>query len=271
MSKIPQRRVYVDGPYGQIHLRMAGEGGIPLLLLHQSPLSGAMFSGVMEPLATAGIHVAAMDTPGYGASDPPPQPVDIAGYAASVASVMDALGWDNAALLGHHTGAAIAASFALQYPQRLRGMILNGVPLLSAEDRAFFADFKFEPLVIEDDGSHLTAAWNQRLAASPGWTNRDAMHRYVVEMLANPERYHWGFDAAFAYDLEHDLMGIGCDTLIFTNTGEDLYDASRRAHKLRGDFDFAALEGGTHDIVDEQPEAWAEQVSTWLRQHAGGG
>jgi hypothetical protein len=38
---------------------------------------------------------------------------------------------------------------------------LNGVPLLSAEDRAFFADFKFEPLVIEDDGSHLTAAWNQ--------------------------------------------------------------------------------------------------------------
>jgi pimeloyl-ACP methyl ester carboxylesterase len=271
MLKVPQRRVYVDGPYGQIHLRMAGKGGIPLLLLHQSPLSGAMFLAVMELLAAVGIHVAAMDTPGYGASDPPPQPVDIAGYAASVASVMDALGWDDAALLGHHTGAAIAASFAVQYPQRLRGMILNGVPLLSAEDRAFFADFKFEPLVIEDDGSHLTAAWNQRLAASPGWTNRAAMHRYVVEMLANPERYHWGFDAAFAYDLEHDLMRIGCDTLIFTNTGEDLYDASRRAHKLRSDFDFAVLEGGTHDIVDEQPEAWGEQVSTWLRQRAGGG
>lgn len=272
MPQITQRRTYIDGPYGQIHLRLAGEGGMPLLMLHQSPLSGAMFSAAMEPLAAAGVYVAAMDTPGYGASDPPPHPVAIADYGASVAAAMDALGWDEAALLGHHTGAAIAASFANQHPERLHALILNGVPLLSNEDRAFFAKFKFEPLKIEDDGSHLVAAWNQRLAASPGWTNRDAMHRYVVEMLANPDRYHWGFNAAFAHDLDSDLSGIACPTLILTNTGEDLYDASRRAHGLRSEFDFAALDGGTHDIVDEQPEAWAIQVSDWLRlQHPGDG
>ena len=211
-----------------------------------------------------------MDTPGYGASDPPPQPVSVEDYASSVLAVLDGLGWDRAAILGHHTGAAIAAAFANTYPDRLGALILNGVPLLSEEERAFFAKFDFKPLQIEDDGSHLAAAWTQRLAASPGWTDRAAMHRYVVEMLANPDRYHWGFEAAFAYDLEGSLAGIRCPALILTNTGEDLYEASRRAHTLCKHFDFAELSGGTHDIVDEQPEAWARLVSDWLLAHDTG-
>ena len=52
--------------------------------------------------------------------------------------------------------------------------------------------------------------------------------------------------------------------MIFSNSGEDLYAASRRAHAMRPDFAFAALEGGTHDIADEQPEAWTEVVSDFL-------
>jgi hypothetical protein len=55
--------------------------------------------------------------------------------------------------------------------------------------------------------------------------------------------------------------------MILTNTGEDLYQASRRAHDLRPDFDFTELVGGTHDIVDEQPKAWAQAVSQWLHSH----
>ena len=36
------RRRYVDGTWGQVHVTEAGTG-VPLVLLHQSPLSGAMF------------------------------------------------------------------------------------------------------------------------------------------------------------------------------------------------------------------------------------
>ena len=267
MEKNNIRKAYFDGPYGQIHVRIAGAQGVPLLLLHQSPLSGGMFDAALGRLAASGIWAVAMDTPGYGVSDAPAQPVGIAGYAQAAAACMDAMGWDRAAILGHHTGASIGAAVASKYPQRMLALVLNGVALLSDEERAFFATFKFAPLELSDDGSHLQAAWDQRLAASPGWSHLPAMHRYVVEMLANPLRSHWGFEAAFAHDLAGDLTAIKCPTLILTNTGEDLYQASQRAHKLRPDFDFAQLTGGTHDIVDEQPQAWADTVSTWLKAH----
>jgi pimeloyl-ACP methyl ester carboxylesterase len=257
------RRNYVDGPYGQIHLRLVGDG-VPLLLLHQSPLSGGQFEAVLPLLADSGFAVAAMDTPGFGQSNRPAEPLDIAGYAAAIPAVLDALGWRKAHVLGHHTGASIAASFAARYPDRLNRLVLNGLALLSDEERAHFAQFRFAPLEPKADGSHLLSAWSQRLAASPGWTHLPAMHRYVTEMLANSDYFHWGFEAAFAYDLATDLKFVKATTLILSNTGDDLYAASQRAHALRPDFAFAALDGGTHDIIDEQPHAWTAAVSAFL-------
>lgn len=257
-------RAYVDGPYGQLHLRIAGQG-TPLILLHQSPLSGDQFSAALPLLAEAGFCAVAMDTPGFGQSDRPAHPVGIAGYADAIPAVLAAMGWGKAHVLGHHTGASIAASLAARRPELVDRLILNGVALLSDEERAHFAQFRFAPLEPQADGSHLLAAWNQRLAASPGWTELEAMHRYVTALLANPSHYFWGFEAAFAHDMAADLKAIASPTLIFSNTGEDLYAASQRARALRPDFAFAALEGGTHDIIDEQPQAWTAAVTAFLR------
>lgn len=258
------RRSYIDGPFGQIHLRMAGEGR-PLLLLHQSPLSGAMFDAVLPRLAAAGFAVVAADTPGFGQSDLPADEVGIGGYAAAMVAVLDALEWTRAHLVGHHTGASIAATLAAHYPVRVDRVILNGPALLSEDERAFFAQFRFDPLAIKSDGSHLLAAWNQRLAATPGWTDLAAMHRYVTEMLANPVHYGRGFNAAFSHDLGSDLRAIAAPTLILTNSGDDLFAASQRAHALRPDFGLVVLDGGTHDIVDEQPAAWTAAVASFLQ------
>jgi haloalkane dehalogenase len=257
-------RTYVDGPFGQIHLRRAGDGA-PLLLLHQSPLSGAMFDAVLPLLADAGFAAVAADTPGFGLSDLPEAEVGIAGYAGAMVAVLDALGWSRAHIVGHHTGASIAAALGAHHGARVDRLILNGPALLSDAERAHFAQFRFDPLAIHADGSHLLAAWNQRLAASPGWSNLDAMHRYTVEMLANPVHYGRGFSAAFAHDLAADLLAISAPTLILTNSGDDLYAASQRAHALRPDFAFAALDGGTHDIIDEQPVAWTAAVAAFLK------
>jgi pimeloyl-ACP methyl ester carboxylesterase len=258
------RKDYVDGKWGQVHIRRAGAGE-PLLLLHQSPLSGSMFEAAMPFLAEAGFDAVAADIAGYGASDAPPGPVSIADHGEAVSAVLDALGWQSAHLLGHHTGAAIAGAFAARQPDRTRKLILNGVPLFTPEQLEFFRGFDFKPLLPQPDGSHLLVAWEQRLAATPGWTDIRAMHRYVVEMLAVNETYHLGFQAALAHDVEPDLRALRVPTLIFTNSGEDLYDSSRRAAAMRDDFRFAELEGGTHDIVDEQPQAWAEAVIRFLR------
>jgi pimeloyl-ACP methyl ester carboxylesterase len=246
-----------------VHVTAAGAGPT-LVLLHQSPLSASQFLPAFPALVGAGLRVVALDTPGFGASDPPPAPVSITDHAEALLPVLALVGDGPMHLLGHHTGAMIGAALAARHPDALAGLILNGVPLFDAAERAFFATFRFAPVAPRPDGGHLVDAWQQRLKASPGWTSLAAMHRHVATQLANPDRCHWGFEAAFAHDLAADLARITTRTLILTNSGEDLYAASQRAAALRPDWAFTALQGGTHDIVDEQPEAWAAAVARFI-------
>ena len=247
-----------------MHVTTAGRGPT-LVLLHQSPLSASQFLPAFPALVAAGLRVFALDTPGFGASDPPPEPASITDHADALLSVLDTVGDGPVHLLGHHTGAMIGAALAARHPTRLASLVLNGVPLFNADERAFFAGFRFAPIMPRADGGHLVDAWQQRLQASPGWTDVAAMHRHVATQLGNPDRFHWGFEAAFAHDLAADLARITTPTLILTNTGEDLYAASLRASALRPDWAVTILDGGTHDIVDEQPEAWAAAVAGFVR------
>ena len=251
-----------------MHVTEAGTG-LPLVLLHQSPLSGAMFLPALPLLAAAGFRAIAIDTPGFGASDPPPEPQSIRAHAEALLPVLAALDCGRVHLLGNHTGASIAAAFAARHADRVDRLILNGAALLNDAERAFFAGFEFAPLVLRADGSHLGSAWQQRLKATPGWTDLGAMHRHVVTMLANPDRYFWGFDAVFAHDLAADLAQIAAPTMVFTNSGDDLYAASCRVAAAWPNWAFKSIEGGTHDIIDEQPGTWAGIIADFCNRTQG--
>lgn len=257
------KKGYVDGPFGQIHYREIGDGPT-LFLLHQSPLSGAMFSPAMPILAERGFRTIAIDTPGYGMSDGPALPATVEALSDAIVAATAALATESFFLLGHHTGAVFAANIAARKVAPVDRVVLNGVPILTQEERDFYAKFEFGPIEFSADGSHLTDAWNQRLFSSEGWTNLPAMHKHTVEMLANSDRYYFAFEAVFAHDIEADFMKVACPAMVLTNSGEDLYQASMRASHLRPDMTFACLDGGTHDIIDEQPENWSAAVSDYL-------
>lgn len=263
------RKGYADGPDGQVHYRDAGEG-LPLLLLHQTPCHLGQFDPAWPLLVGAGIRPIAVDTPGYGQSDPTRGTPTIAAYARAAAAVLDHLGLDAAAVLGHHTGAATAAELAVAEPARIRRVILNGPPLFTPDERTeYLAAIAAAPRpALQADGSHLKAVWDRRLRFTPGWTSVPAMHRGVVMMLAAEPRERDGYTAAFAHDIGVPLKVITQPALILTNTGDDLYAASCRARDLRPDFAFFALTGGTHDIVDEQPGEWAAAVSRFVSGRA---
>jgi pimeloyl-ACP methyl ester carboxylesterase len=60
------RRHYADGPFGQVHFQMLGEGA-PLILLHQVPMTSGQFDNSYGPLAERG--GIGTDVPGFGISD----------------------------------------------------------------------------------------------------------------------------------------------------------------------------------------------------------
>jgi pimeloyl-ACP methyl ester carboxylesterase len=90
------------------------------------------------------------------------------------------------------------------------------------------------------------------------------MHRYTVEALVSGATNWQAFPLIINADLTALLRSIAVPTLLLTNTGEDIYEATRRAHALRPDFAYAELQGGSHDIADEQPDAWTAAVCGFL-------
>jgi pimeloyl-ACP methyl ester carboxylesterase len=140
----PPRRGYADGPYGQVHYQDTGEGR-PLVLLHQAPMSARQYDSVYEKLAARGIRAIGVDMPGFGMSDATDFTPRIEDYATAIPAVLDHLGIDRADILGHHTGALVATEVALQFPDRIINLVMNGpVPLKDDERARFMKNLSWE-------------------------------------------------------------------------------------------------------------------------------
>lgn len=69
-------------------------------------------------------RVIALDLPGFGDSDRPAGSYDVGTQAERLGDILDALGIDQAHLLGNSMGGHIAALFAARYPSRVRSLAL---------------------------------------------------------------------------------------------------------------------------------------------------
>ncbi len=271
-TPLPRRYDYAAGPFGQVHFQIWGSG-TPLVLCHQSPSSSEQFSAIYPLLAAHGIQAIGVDTPGFGMSSVPDHPPTIEEYADSVTSVLDHLGLASAHILGQHTGSMVAMEATLRHPERYVSLILNTPTPFDADERAEWAKVltprqrAWTPLA---DGSHLLALWTRRCAASGAWSNVAAMHREVVQMLRAGDTLWYGHAASFAYDQLGRLDLIRLPTLILTNSGDLTFKWAKRAALRRPDFEYVELLGGTHDIVDEQSEAFSDAVIRFVAAHALG-
>jgi len=112
----------------RIHYQEAGdENAPPIILIHGFISSNLVWNEVFLPLANAGFRVIAPDLPGYGYSDKPSDgryTIDAQAYA--VLALMDRLGIDQATIVGASYGGAVAATIALDYPERVTSLVLVG-------------------------------------------------------------------------------------------------------------------------------------------------
>lgn len=265
MTTFP-RRGYADGPFGQIHFQMLGEGA-PLVLLHQAPMTSGQFDTVYAPLAARGIRAIGIDMPGFGLSDPTPDVPTVTDYGRIVVPVLDALGIEKAAILGHHTGALAATEATLLAPERFTALILNGpLPITQAERDDFMTGLHVweRNFTAQPEAAHLVEMFGIRNGLANGTISDARLTDYVLQAMTGRGAFWWGHHAAFQYDHAATLPKITHPCLILTNTGDLIYDNALWAHRIRPDFAFTALEGGGIDIVDQQPEAWADAVAAFL-------
>ena len=265
------RRAYVDGPFGQIHYQVQGEG-LPLILLHQAPMTSGQFDLVYEPLAQRGIQAIGIDMPGFGFSDPTPDVATVTDYAQVVPPVLNALGLDKAFFLGHHTGALVATEAAILFPEMCEALIINGPLPITEDERAEFMrtlhqwEIKY---AAQPEGGHMQELFTIRETFADDTVPAERISDYVVQALMGRGKFWYGHHAAYQYRHDEALKKVTVPSLILTNTGDQIYPLAKKAHEIRPDFEFAELDGGGIDIVDQQPEAWSDAVAAYIQKQAG--
>jgi pimeloyl-ACP methyl ester carboxylesterase len=225
------RRGYADAGYGQVHYREAGSGR-PLLLLHQTASSSAMYERAAPHLAGR-FRVIAMDTPGFGMSDPHPEP-SIEAYAAAVLALLDTLGVDRAAVVGFHTGAGIAIELAASHAERVEAAILIGVlPMKSDEDRQYWREQIVKPWQPDWHGEFL----RKHLDQLQGYVPQDDPDLLLAELIPRLQAggtYWHAYESVIQHRSWEQLQRIEVPTL-FVNRGDEGRSRRRSGQQVRGD------------------------------------
>src|SRR5580692_8320221 len=98
--------------------------GEPLLLIMGLSYPSYMWHRSC-PVFRKSYRTIALDNRGVGQSDAPPGVYSIALMASDAAAVLDAAGLESAHVFGASMGGMIAQEFALQYPHRVRSLVLG--------------------------------------------------------------------------------------------------------------------------------------------------
>jgi len=260
------KRGYIEASDGkQLHYRTAGaRGGRPLVLIHQSPSSGAMWDPIMPELAQRGYFAVAPDLIGHGASDGTPTAPTLEDYASGGWQVVDALGLDAIDVVGHHSGASIAIIMATQQPERVRALALWGVPLMTPERSARLGG-EGRP-----DWEHaeqwICKRWEGRRAASgAGWTT-EIGRRALQELLQAGPDSQWLHNAVARTPIQPYLPKVQQPLLTICGELDSLYAESEQAARMAPNGQFAPMHGASLDVADQAGSAFVDLVDGFLRE-----
>ena len=275
MTPPPVRRAYADVAHGQMHYAECGEReaarrahdghgatATPIVLLHQTPRSWREYAEVL-PLLGARRHAIAIDTAGFGESDPVAAP-GIEAWAEAALQLLDAIGVVRAHVVGHHTGGVIAVEMAARAPERIASLTLSSTPYTSeAFRRARAGRPAIDAVEPSDDGSHLAALWQKRQPFYPHGRS-ELLQAFVADALKAGGDVEAGHRAVASYRMEDRIAALHAPVLI-VHAADDPFAAPHLAEwrHLLPAARVVTLEGGV-PLPDERPREFAAAVLAFV-------
>jgi len=255
------KRAYTDIPEGQIHYRFEGSGE-KVLLLHPGVGSSDAFSKVI-PFLSKKYCAIALDFLGNGDSDPAPSVYEMVDHARSIISFMDSLGIKKASIVGHHTGAKVAAEIAINWPERVNKLVLSSIGYWQAAkniEKNEPADFTSR-VEIKPDGSHLMEWWRRAAIWGDPLDISEATFLEYVKAGPRGEEIHW---TARTFKTQLRLPLIKCTTLVLSGARGLFHSAAEEVQRLIPNSKLTIIENGPPRMERTMPKEFSEAILSFL-------
>ena len=226
------RRQFVDSRFGQVHLRKVIPDSqvkmrTPLVLFHSSPLSSVIYEDLARAMGTDRV-VMAMDTPGFGDSEQPPEPQPMAELAGAMADALVALGYGGhrrVDLFGRATGATLAIELAAQRPDLVRRLAVATVAFFSgAQQQVMYQEYvEANNAPVPEDGSHLADYWKNIVTDRATDMEMGAATDIFAALIRAKDIQWWGYHAVFTHDTRAAALKLTVPVVLidYPNTFRD--------------------------------------------------
>lgn len=247
--------------------------GEPILLIMGLGYTAHMWHRT-RPVLAEHFRCIAFDNRGVGRSEAPPGPYPIPVMASDAAAVLDAAEVENAHVLGVSMGGMIAQEFALQYPTRVRSLILGctgaGGPTAVRSEPAATEMLKGRASMTPEQAA---------VAALPFIYDVGTPYERIQEDLAirrpwlvRPESYVAQLQGILAWEGYSRLPAIGAPTLVIHGENDRLVRAENGriiADQIPG-AKLVLIPHASHIFFTDEPQVAHEVILKFLKDQSAG-
>jgi pimeloyl-ACP methyl ester carboxylesterase len=229
-----------------------GAATSPVVLVHGLGMSSRYMLPLAQHLSSEAL-VYAIDLPGAGHSDRPPNPLSVRETADLLAAWTGASGLGRACFVGNSLGCEILVELAMNHPERVISMILQG----PTADPKYLSPF-------QHIGRFMLTGLFERW--SLGWI---AISDYLNFGVA---RFRWTFRDMIANRIEHKLPKVSAPTLVVWGTRDYIVPrrSVQRVAELLPNGQMIIVPGAAHGMNYSSPELLAEAIARFRRLQSAG-
>ncbi len=240
-----------------------------IVFLHGYSDSWFSFSRVL-PLLSPKYHAISLTQRGHGDSDKPECCYTPQDFAADVDAFMDALGIEEATVVGASTGALFAQRLALDYPRRVSRLVLIGAQTPANEDIAGLVE---EVRALEDPvPPEFVRGFQESTIYQP--VPEEFLDTVVSESLKLPARVWIDYLEQAVLSIDHDyvlgMRKIEAPTLMLWGEQDPLFPREEQ-ERLAAAIPHAALKvypDTGHAVHWDRPEWVVRDLEEFMKGHA---
>lgn len=260
-----------------VELEYEATGTGPPVLLISPVLADGFLPLVAEPSLNERYQLIRYHKRGWVGSTHPSTPVSVADHAADAAALLGHLGITRAHVVGHSSGAAVAAQLALDEPDRVATLALLELSIFTVPSGQSFLEAAAPVLQAYASGDHegalsmflsavsgldwpaCQALLDERVPGAVPQAIKDADTFFDVEL---PGLIQWPFGTEQAQAIRQPVL-----SMLGSNTAPLWVEIAEFLRTSVPDVEERTIDGVGHLLHIQDPEPVADAITDFLQRH----